>query len=82
MSKTQDMEGYTLIHIAAVSNDIEVMKMALDRGVPIDLPNSNNSKTAFHLACKSGSLKMATFLLQRGANLHAKDIQGQTSLHL
>ncbi len=38
-------------------------------------------KTALHAACASGSVKVVRELLQRGANVNARDVQQQTPVH-
>lgn len=39
------------------------------------------SKTALHAACASGLIKVVRELLQRGANVNARDAQQQTPAH-
>jgi ankyrin repeat protein len=39
-------------------------------------------KTALHAACASGSVRVVRELLQRKANVNARDIQQQTPAHL
>jgi ankyrin repeat protein len=38
-------------------------------------------KTALHAACAAGSVRVVRELLQRGANVNARDIQQQTPAH-
>lgn len=76
-----DMDGFNLLHIAASSNNIAVMKMVLDRGGEVNIPNIKNYWTALHIACAMGNLNMATFLVERGADVHCQDINGRTPLH-
>lgn len=48
-----------------------------------DLEMANNQgETALHVSCRANNAQAAADLVERGANVHAKTVQGQTPLHL
>ncbi len=74
-----------LLHAAERCN-LDFIKILLDKGADI-LNTSNNKRNALHLACvnvtKSGD-KPATvkYLVEKGIDIHSKDIGGNTPLML
>ncbi|KAJ7337455.1 ankyrin repeat protein, partial [Mycena albidolilacea] len=52
------------LRVAAEKNALEVMKLLLDYGAPIDA-----NENALHYACSMGHPAMVELLLERGANL-------------
>ncbi|XP_073316983.1 uncharacterized protein [Primulina huaijiensis] len=66
---------------AAESGDINALRIALDNfNGSIDEPVEDGD-TVLHLTCLYGHLTCVQFLLERGANLEAKDEDGGIPLH-
>ncbi|CAF3869297.1 unnamed protein product [Rotaria magnacalcarata] len=55
--------------------------MLLDRVVDVNAIDRETGKTALHAACASGSVRLVRELLQRNANVNARDAQQQTPAH-
>ncbi|PIN21487.1 Fetal globin-inducing factor (contains ankyrin repeats) [Handroanthus impetiginosus] len=66
---------------AAESGDLNALRLALDNfNGNIDEPVEDGD-TVLHLTCLYGHLSCVQFLLERGANLEAKDEDGGIPLH-
>jgi ankyrin repeat protein len=65
-------EGYTHLHKASSSRDVEAMRVLLDRGAD---PNSvtDKGKTSLLIASEKGDLVAARLLLEHGADLNLRD---------
>ncbi|XP_021289257.1 tankyrase [Herrania umbratica] len=81
-----DLEADTPPHLrdlaaAAQLGDLDALRLALDNlNGSIDEPVEDGD-TALHLACLYGYLPCVQLLLERGANLEAKDEDGAVPLH-
>lgn len=62
---------------AARSDDPEALTWALDNGADINVQGVLKSGTALHRA----GYKTAQILIDRGADIHARDMEGDTPLH-
>jgi hypothetical protein len=65
---------------AARHCDIAQLEDALACDIPVDTTDERGN-TLFMIACQQGSKQIAKFLLRRGANINAQNIQGNTALH-
>jgi Ankyrin repeats (many copies) len=63
------------LHWACSFNDIEVAKLLLLWGIPVDTTNKDG-QTALHLACKTVNVGMIKLLLSEGASVAAVDSSG------
>ncbi|HVI39580.1 MAG TPA: ankyrin repeat domain-containing protein [Anaerovoracaceae bacterium] len=71
-------KGSYPINIAASFNQAEVVKYLLEEGVMVDTVEVG--ETTLHLSTYAGSVEVATLLIEQGANLEAKDMDGNTPL--
>ncbi|CAF1196458.1 unnamed protein product [Rotaria sordida] len=89
MSKrTPDVNGMTTmgkpILVAACENGVIMEKICmtlLERGADANAIDRETGTTALHAACASGSVKVVRELLQRNANVNARDIHQRTPSH-
>lgn len=76
-----DDDGYTPLHRAAYSNNVEIAKILLEHGANV------NAKTEFewtplHSAVKWSNAECAALLLQHGTDVNAVSQGQQTALHI
>jgi ankyrin repeat protein len=69
------------IHESAAAGDVEQVKALLDKGVKVDVADSEEH-TALHRAAQAGKTDVMDLLIARGASLSAADQQACTPLHL
>lgn len=72
-----DENGMALIHWACDRNHVEVLRLLVAAGTPVDL-RDGEQQTALHYACSCGHLECARVLLEQGADASARDQEGQT----
>lgn len=72
--------GYFPIHNACKSGNVEIVRLLLDYGVDINLPDAEECFTPLHHACSNGHVELTRYLLQRGA-LEIPSKQGHYPLH-
>jgi ankyrin repeat protein len=63
------------------TNALEAVKLATELGNDVNAADTAFGLTALHGAAFSGSDRIIQYLAEKGANLDAKDITGQTALH-
>lgn len=73
-------EGVTLLHLAVLMKDLELLKSLLERGIDPNIPNQEG-ETPLLLACLYGQKLLAEELLKYKADIHAKAKDGWTVLH-
>lgn len=78
-SKDQMIFG-TLLHFAAIFNQIEIAKWLLENGVNVDAQDSSFKETALHLACKYKYFAMVQLLLKFNARVDVSNYVGKTAL--
>ena len=69
---TRNKHGYTPLHWAAWSGDIETANVLLAKGADIN-SQANDKHTPLHRAAVNGQVEMVKLLLDRGANALMKD---------
>ena len=81
----QDKNGYTCLHYAAETGQVEVVSKLLAVGAKEnqDYVNARNNfgSTPLMRTCYNGHVNVATYLVEHGANIHLQDEDGNTCLH-
>ena len=72
--------GWTALHWAALSDNMNIVEILLDRGIDIN-SKDNNDNTALHLAAIKGNINIVEILLDRGIDINSKGNDGRTALH-
>jgi ankyrin repeat protein len=72
--------GVTGVHAAAFLGLYDVVRLLLDRGVEIEVKDTDNW-TALHYAARNGHLEVIKLLLNRGAEIEAKTTDNSTAFH-
>lgn len=68
---------------AVESQKLQLVELMLDRGYSVGAKDSRSmSLTPLHLAAYLGSLDIAQFLVQHGADCWAKEVRGSNPLHV
>ncbi|XP_065070350.1 uncharacterized protein LOC135695275 isoform X1 [Rhopilema esculentum] len=78
---SKDINEFSLLHHAAVRNQVEITTLLLERGAD---PNCEgpSDQTPLHCAAGQGNRAIAKVLLEFGANVRAKDRLFRTPLHM
>ncbi|QYS94986.1 ANK_REP_REGION domain-containing protein [Trichoderma simmonsii] len=74
--------GGTPLGLAIEKNQEDVAKLLLNRGADIDMKQRKNSWTMLHLMVDFGTADMVNFLIDHGANIEAKLVNGCTPFGL
>lgn len=75
-------DGFTLLGLAAFFGHLDLAQELLEKGANPNIAASNQFKVApLHSACATSNVKMATLLIQYGADVNAKQMQKVTPLH-
>ncbi|OQR98082.1 F-box protein [Achlya hypogyna] len=73
------MQGYSPLHHAATRGHLEIARLLVQFGWPLNQPNKFG-EAALHLACHGGHFAIAEFLLDKGAEINALTHDGETAL--
>jgi len=76
-----ETKGNTILHLAAMSWDVEACSFFLDIGIAIEAKNKEG-RTPLHVSAINRNVEVVKALLERGADIEAKDEKGKTALHL
>ncbi|KAJ7698003.1 hypothetical protein B0H17DRAFT_1129946 [Mycena rosella] len=73
-----DQEQHQALHLATMNKDLDMIKLLLDHGAPVDAQfgSDGGSQSALHYACSIGPMEMILLLLRRGADLQRRGYFG------
>ena len=75
-------DGFTVLHLAAYFGHVDLVQWLIRHGAPLDAVAGNPSLVRpLHSAVAAGSARIAMLLLDAGAEPHAPQRGGYTSLH-
>ena len=75
-------EMQTPLHVAVAAGQVGALEAMLESGAAdLSLRNSTG-KTVLHVACEAGNTDVMKLLVSRGSSLYARDVDGNTPLHL
>ena len=80
VSEGNTREGASPLHYACGKGRVQVARLLLDNGDPINLPDKKGA-TPLHYASLYGQLEVVQLLLGRGAAVNATNGNGSTPLH-
>lgn len=70
-------EGRTLLHIAAMRNDVEMVELLVDWSARVDAA-TESGETALFYACEFASESLVDILIQEGADVAARSTNGES----
>lgn len=79
-----DNYGRTALFVASEQGHLEIVKKLVENephGANITFTD-NNKKTSLHMACEEGHTDIVTYLIEKGADISALDLEGCSSLHM
>ena len=77
------INGSTALHICAEFNQMDIMKMLVNKGANIEkLGRFSTIGTPLHIACVKGNIHAVNELIQLGANINSRDELNNTPLHV
>lgn len=78
----KDDKGSTILHYAAESGNIDLVRVIMNNKNFVDIDvEDNNGYTPLHLAIQKDKSEMAQFLIEKGASANKMCRNGWTSLH-
>ncbi|XP_054814034.1 E3 ubiquitin-protein ligase KEG-like [Prosopis cineraria] len=80
-SAQDTQNGRTALHTAAMTNDVELVKVILAAGVNVNIRNVHNS-IPLHLALARGAKSCVGLLLSAGADYNLQDDDGDNAFHI
>ncbi|MCL2744773.1 MAG: ankyrin repeat domain-containing protein [Planctomycetaceae bacterium] len=76
-----DLQGYTPLHSAIRSGQLEAMKYLIQAGANVNIEDTKSGETPLHIAAKLGLLEAAKCLIQAGADVDKRETElGDTPL--
>ena len=73
--------GYTALHLAVKAGSLSTVKILLDSLLPNTLEHKDSSQnTPLHVACMHNRRDVLKFLLDKGADVTARNIRNMTCL--
>ncbi|XP_019427356.1 PREDICTED: E3 ubiquitin-protein ligase KEG-like [Lupinus angustifolius] len=80
-SAQDSQNGRTVLHTAAMTNDVDLVKVILAAGVDVNIRNVHNS-IPLHLSLDRGAKACVGLLLAAGADCNLQNDDGDTAFHI
>lgn len=80
ISKTDSL-GFNAFLLACGANQLDVCRYLHNHGAALEFRDELNGMTPLLIACSTGREAVARWLAGRGANVHACDFSGRSTLH-
>ena len=77
-----NVRGQTPLHLAAMTDNVDVVRMLINGGADVDVVDPGNNIRPLHNAATNGCTNVCEFLLKHGADMDARTATGDTALHL
>ena len=81
----RDPDGVTLLHVAALEGDYDLVKALVEKGADLDKASTRRGNTPLHAAASTAELmggsNIVRFLIRHGADVQKCNHQGETPLH-
>jgi len=77
---TRDVTGLTALMLAAGRGSLEMVRLLVERGAPVDEREARKGLSALHFACSGGYPAVAAYLLEQGAAADSRDKLGRTAV--
>lgn len=75
-------DGFTALGLASFFGHLSLVKLLLEKGANPNIASNNSFKVApLHSACAISAFDIAKLLIDHGADVNAKQMQGVTPLH-
>lgn len=68
------------LNAATIKGNLEMVKLLVENGCPLEDVNKKDKMTALHFAASGKQVEIAKFLIEKGANVNAKDRYGNGPL--
>jgi ankyrin repeat protein len=78
----QDTGSHTALHYASRASSFDIVKLLLEKEPDLLDMRTKYAETALLLAAEKGDLKIVEFLLDKGADIMARDYSKNTALHI
>ena len=75
----RDERGYTPLHFAVLTDQVEIVKRLIELGVDLDAKSYKNEDTAIMFACKYGWFDIAEALAVGGADVKLVNLANKTA---
>ena len=77
-----DQYGNTPLFSAAARNQLEIVKLLLEKGANVNIVSKNTKHTLLHSVCQSGALDSFKLIIDKAEDVNATNNQGQTAIML
>jgi len=78
----QDRVGRTALHLAALHERVDVVRILLEAGAEVDVTDLRYGFRPLHFAARKGNVGACELLIKYGSDIDAQSLQGETALHL
>ncbi|MBE0664414.1 MAG: ankyrin repeat domain-containing protein, partial [Candidatus Aminicenantes bacterium] len=80
--QAREKDNETALYYAALSNNLQLAKFLVSKGLKIKDTESSAGNTPLSIALQQGNLAIAEYFLASGADALFKDREGSTALHI